>query len=96
MNVEIKDQDIISSRIDNDQNLIIFLRGLADSIEDNKLEDKNKQLIGEFFMKYKFYDFSNDNTVEKLDVEDVKTFLFLGWFIYCFILKDERFKKMLK
>ena len=79
----------------NNVDLISFLRTLADSMEAKTLEDRKIQLVGEFYMKFKFHDFSTDNTVEKLNKEDLKTFIFLGWFIYCFILKDSRFKKLL-
>ena len=88
--------DIIPiNRTNKNENLIIFLRTLADSLESKTLEDNKIQLVGEFYMKYQFHDFSTDNTVEKINEEDLKTFIFLGWFIYCFILKDPRFKKML-
>jgi hypothetical protein len=76
-----------------DKKLSSFLRNLADSIESEKLDDEKKQIVGEFYMKYKFCS-SNKKLFEEINQEDVRTFFFLGWFIYCVILKDKRFKKL--
>lgn len=76
-----------------DKDLTIFLRELAVSIEKGKIEDTNKQLVGEFYMKYKFST-SNKKLFEDMDEDDIQRFLFLGWFIYCVILKDKRFKSI--
>jgi hypothetical protein len=76
-----------------DKDLIIFLRDLADAIENEKIEDTNKQLVGEFYMKYKFSTTSK-KLFENMDEEDIHKFFFLGWFIYCVILKDKRFKSL--
>jgi hypothetical protein len=76
-----------------DKKLSSFLRNLADSIDSGKLNDEKKQIIGEFYMKYEFFT-SNKKIFEEINEEDIRTFFFLGWFIYCVILKDNRFKKL--
>ena len=66
------------------EQLIPFLRELANSIENNELSSNQLQCIGEFFMKYKFID--NINSTDKMDM---MKFLVLGWFIYGMIEKTE-------
>lgn len=68
----------------SNEQLIPFLRELANSIENNELLSNQLQCIGEFFMKYKFID--NLKSSDKLDM---MKFLVLGWFIYGMIEKTE-------
>lgn len=72
------------------EELIPFLRGLADSIENNNLLPTQLQHIGEFFMSYKFQE-DNQNVYkdEEFDTNDVVKFLTLGWYIYRIILDKQ-------
>jgi hypothetical protein len=87
-----KEYNVMSSI--NDQKLCHFLTTLAKSIEEKTLEDSKKQLIGEFYMKYLFYQ-NEKKLFEDMDQEDINRFLFLGWFIYTIILCDKRIKNKL-
>ena len=76
--------------------LIPFLRGLADSIENNNLLPTQLQHIGEFFMSYKFQENNNqneDDEDEEFDSNDVVKFLTLGWYIYRIILDKQENKE---
>lgn len=82
-------------------NLSLFLRNIADSLEQDKLNPNELKLVGEFYMSYKFQteviEKTNDmEELKNIDVEDgdfIK-FLILGWYIYCVILKDENYLKI--
>jgi len=77
--------------------LIPFLRGLADSIEQEKLVPKQIQSIGEFFMAYKFQEQAvsdNDDTPfteqdPEFSKEELVKFVVMGWYIYCCILRGQ-------
>jgi hypothetical protein len=57
--------------------LSTFLRGLADSIDKNKLTESNVQRISEFYMSYLFL-----NKVKQRSEKEFQKFLFLGWYVY--------------
>jgi hypothetical protein len=69
---------------DLDAQMVIFLRGLADSIENKSLDVKKLQQVGEFFMSFLFQE-----QLEKPDNEEKEflKFLVLGWWIYTHIEK---------
>jgi hypothetical protein len=76
--------------------LVNFLRKLATDLEENKLEAKDKQLIGEWYMRYLFtHALGEDFNEKELDENGEKVpsqaemlrFLSLGWYIYNQILK---------
>jgi hypothetical protein len=80
---------------DAEQQLIPFLRNLADSIESKELIPRQLKSIGEFFMSYKFQEQvaedeknidNNDNNFSK---EELIKFLSLGWYVYQIILEDK-------
>lgn len=80
------------------EQLIPFLRNLADSIEQKTILPNQLQSIGEFFMKYTFEEevrkdnlstSENDIFEDEFEREDLIKFLTLGWFIYCIILKGK-------
>jgi hypothetical protein len=81
---------------DSDEQLVPFLRELADSLESKKLEKDQLKCIGEFFMSYKFYEKRNGWKEEEEDEDedeeefDVVKFITMGWWIYTQILKDEK------
>lgn len=82
----------------NDDKIINFLRELADSIENKKLDIEQTIQVSEFYMSYKFSnrneDNSEDNVMDTDNVnkevkdEDFLKFIILGWYIYTFIIKD--------
>ena len=61
--------------------LIIFLRELADSIENNTISEENLKYIGEFCMSYMFY-----NNSIKIEQHNYDKFTILGWYMYTFLL----------
>jgi hypothetical protein len=83
---------------ENTQNLINFLRDLANSMERGDLPSAKMQRIGEFFMKYKFHeqadkdtmkeDFMKDNQNDFTEEEFTK-FLCMGWYCYHTFLNNE-------
>ena len=92
---------------ENDKKIILFLRELADSIENNELLPKQLHSVGDFYMCYKFQeqaikdddnyeedneDEGNDNSTEFSD-EDLYKFLIMGWYIYCCIVRNKKVKK---
>jgi hypothetical protein len=85
-------QDDNKKSFDNKQ-LSEFLRELANSIDNNTIESNNIQIIGEFYMKYKFNNYKRNGKKYEFTEEEIVKFLFLGWFIHCIILKDSEFKK---
>jgi len=72
-----------------DQELILFLRDIANSIENNDINPDDKQRVGEFFMQYKFKNMINDINSTDIEEKDMIKFLVLGWYIYCVMLKDK-------
>ncbi len=62
----------------NNQDLVLFLRELASSIEQDKMNEKQLQVTCEFKIKYKFYEEKGDEE----DAEETLKYLFLGWYIY--------------
>lgn len=63
--------------------LVLFFRNLADSIEKEELSEKQMSFIGEFYMSYQF-----QNELENIKEEDFIKFLVLGWYIYTIVLKN--------
>jgi len=63
--------------------LIDFLRNLANSIENNDIDDEHLKTAGEIYMKHKF----NQNS----DHEESKIakYISLGWYIYEIVLKNK-------
>jgi hypothetical protein len=58
--------------------MIPFFRKLADDIENNELTPAELMKAGEIYMSYKFTKEKDDDMSE----EDMKKYLFTGWFIY--------------
>lgn len=64
--------------------LVLFFRNMADSIEKKQLTEKQMSFIGEFYMSYHF-----QNELENIKEEDFIKFLVMGWYIYTMILKTD-------
>lgn len=82
---------------ENTQNLIKFLRELADLMQQGSLSDMQKQRVGEFFIKYKFQeqadkDSIQDQTIQEVDFteEEFMKFFSMGWYVYRILKKDEK------
>jgi hypothetical protein len=64
------------------KNLSLFLKNLADDIENDKLNEKELKYTGEFYMSYLVQNqIDNDEDIDVSDKDLVK-FLFLGWYMY--------------
>lgn len=78
----------------NNNELVNFLRKLAESIELNELSQEQMQHIGEFFMSYKYEEIdAKESQSEEFEQSDVIRFLTLGWYIYQIILKEKTEKE---
>jgi len=65
------------------QELVPFLRDLANSLEENKLNNTQLLQISEFFMSFSFKKDQGEYSSEEL----IK-FLSLGWYIYTHLLNS--------
>ena len=83
----------MSKLTENDNQLVPFLRNLADSIETDKLSSEQLHCISDFFMSYKLLDTEDKKNLETdegdFDSMDVVKFITLGWYIYKVLLKDQ-------
>jgi hypothetical protein len=71
------------------QNLKNFLKELVDDMENNKLNDNEIKIIGEFYMNYKFKNsLDKQNNIFLNDKKYIK-YLSLGWYIYSNILDEK-------
>ena len=79
---------------DSDTRLILFLRNLADSIEQQQLLPRQIRSISEFFMSYQFQeqairdDDDSSPAPREFSHEELLKFIILGWYIYCCILNN--------
>ena len=71
--------------------IVNFLKDVIVDIESGNVKDLKLQYVGEFLMGYKFHEFLEDecNTTTE-DEKDFLKFLFLGWYIYTFILRNNK------
>ncbi len=68
--------------------LIPFLKHLTDCLENDKLEPKQIQLIGEFFMKFKCAEQVKKETDKEFSEEEIMKFFTLGYYVYQFLLDE--------
>jgi len=66
-------------------NLVTFLRKLADSMEKNELSPEQTKKIGEFFMAYQMGEHEDEHEDEDEDSDFMK-FITLGWYVYRMVL----------
>ncbi len=64
-------------------NLPLFLRQLADHIDNKNLTDEQIRSVSEFYMHYKFQSVKFDRT------DDISKFLILGWYYYTLLRYDK-------
>lgn len=66
------------------ENIIKFLRGLADSFEQKSLTSEVEKQVSEFFLKFNFDSTLQHSGKETQDTteQDLFKFLSLGWYIY--------------
>jgi hypothetical protein len=65
-----------------------FLRDLADDIDNNSIDDKSLENIGQFYMGYKLNKEIDNTPNASLDEKDLVKFLLVGWYIYRVILRE--------
>lgn len=63
--------------------LVLFLKNLANSVEQDSLDNKQLANVSEFYMSWKF----KRNTGEYSSQELIK-YLSLGWYIYTYLLNE--------
>jgi hypothetical protein len=79
-----------------------FLSDLSKNVQNNKLDAKQLQLVGEFYLNYLFNEDirieeneeintknESDNDSECVDQNELVKFLSLGWYMYTFLIKDK-------
>ena len=82
--------------MEQSEQLIPFLRKLADAIENKELAQVQVQSIGEFFMSYQFqeqaYKDAENNTVSNeynFSEKELIKFVSLGWYVYQVLLRQD-------
>ena len=91
--------------LDNhDKKLPVFLRKIADSIDNNLLLPIQMKKIGEFYMSYLFQEQAikdnknhkdedeDDNSISEYTHDDMIKFLIMGWYIYISFLNNKNNK----
>lgn len=77
---------MMNSTEENNKKIIDFLRQVANSIEQQDIDEKTLQNAGEFYIKNLFM-----KETEKVDCtleeKDILKFLTMGWYIYTFCNK---------
>lgn len=86
---------VCSPQMDNpNHRLIPFLRGLADNIEQGRLEPKELRRVGEFYMSYQFHKQAildgEEDEDDTSSTADLVRFIAIGWYIYTHLLRDNR------
>jgi len=77
---------MMNSTEDNNKKIIDFLRQVANSIEQQEVNEYTLQSAGEFYIKNLFM--KEIEKVEcKLEEKDIFKFLTMGWYIYTFCNK---------
>ncbi len=81
--------------------LTLFLRQLADLVENDKMNGSQMRCIGEFYMSYLFKEelkresgttrkrTTNCNHMSSHSKKEMQKFIFLGWYVYNKILNNE-------
>jgi hypothetical protein len=64
---------------ENTKKMIPFFRQLADDIENDEMTQQQLLNVGEMFMLYKFTEQTEDTDMSQ---EDMKKYLFTGWYIH--------------
>lgn len=72
--------------MNNQQQLINFLRNLANDIENNNIADDKLLSISQFMINYNF---QNQEISDDYSRDDMIKFLSLGWYIYTQLLNNE-------
>lgn len=68
--------------MNNDTELVIFLRDLASRIEDGRASEEDHLAIGEFYISEKF----RKSEEKEYSKEEMIKYLCLGWYIYNHLL----------
>lgn len=73
------------------ENLLIisFLKDLSKKIEKNTISEKKKKDLLNFIKKYDEYD-EEENDDWEFSQEEMVKFLFIGWFIYYYVLTEKK------
>lgn len=74
--------------MNNQQQLINFLRNLANDIENNNIENENLLKISQFMMNFQFQN-QQDEQSDDYSNDDMVKFLSLGWYIYTQLLNQD-------
>ena len=82
----------MNRNLENKNILSFFLRNLAEMIDNDRITNSQMQRVGEFYMYYLFQESQRKGSRKrriKHCEKDIKKFIFLGWYIYNKILKNE-------
>ncbi len=78
-----KNNDIVDNTV-----LIPFFEKLLENLKNNEIGEEKKKIVGEFYMKYLFLT-ENTNEID-IEEDDMKKFLFLGYYIYKHIINNKK------
>ena len=75
--------------INNRDDILQFLKDITLKIENKQINEQEMQLLGEFYISFKFRENFDKELNEELNKEisdeDMIKFLILGWYIYFMI-----------
>jgi len=83
----------ITDRMTSNDDIANFLINLSGDVRNNKLDAKQLQLVGEFYMNYSFNENiraeETNQSGEVVDQNELIKFLSLGWYMYTFLIKEK-------
>ena len=71
--------------INNRDDILQFLKDITLKIENKQINEQEMQLLGEFYISFKFRENFDKELNEEISDEDMIKFLILGWYIYFMI-----------
>ena len=87
-NIENNEESIEKGKEDMKPVLIKFLDKLKTQMVDNKMTEKDEEIVGKFFMEYNCRNslFKDGLSSEGATRDEMTKYLFLGYYIYNFVL----------
>ena len=71
------------------KNIINFLKEVIQDIESENISEEKLDTTRHFLFTYKFHHHIENQKIDDIDEKDMIKFLFLGWYIYTFILNTK-------
>ena len=71
------------------KNIINFLKEVIQDIESENISEEKLDTTRHFLFTYKFHHHIEKQKIDDIDEKDMIKFLFLGWYIYTFMLNTK-------